>query len=348
MLLMSHHICNTSTLLGRGVTDVSKRSEDEELEYPFFEGDGSSSDECRDYGVAGDDYVEPPIFDDDQFDDDYEGPPVFDDYPYEEEIVKEESMSVYDTDIEDVTEEEEGFVGKGEFGGEEENIEDVVVVVNDIFSSMIQTTLEDCFCFNLFAAAGSGSQIFDVKVAVDRYQISRLLEKTGIFLPKRTMDGRARPGASNGVSKRSHFQYSSARWIGEPGGQGTVINHGEEDDQEHTHEIDDAQTKTDTSDDELEENIGKTITRKANRALGETRKSCLNKKNLAFEVDDCSGRIIRDDRRSASTRNILGNEKLRLDLESKKDRSQALEENMKVMNKKQRRLQKQNKKIKGH
>ncbi|GJV16350.1 hypothetical protein Tco_1361673 [Tanacetum coccineum] len=121
----------------------SKRSEDEELEYPFFEGDGSSSDEWGDYGVAGDDYEGLPIFDDDQFDDDYEGPPVFDDYPYEEEIVsgdvgkgfvdnylnfqedennvsfsgvvlrvEEELMSVYDTDIEDVTEEEEGFVGK--------------------------------------------------------------------------------------------------------------------------------------------------------------------------------------------------------------------------------------------
>ncbi|GKC55952.1 hypothetical protein Tco_1083550, partial [Tanacetum coccineum] len=38
----------------------------------------------------------------------------------------------------------------------------------------------------------------------------------------------------------------------------TVINHGEEDDQEDTHEIDDAQTETDTSDDELEENIGST------------------------------------------------------------------------------------------
>ncbi|GKD49184.1 hypothetical protein Tco_1278160 [Tanacetum coccineum] len=42
-----------------------------------------------------------------------------------------------------------------------------------------------------------------------------------------------------------------------------------------------------TCDDELEENInstqhGKTITRKETRALSETRKSCLNKKNLAF------------------------------------------------------------------
>ncbi|GKD33187.1 hypothetical protein Tco_1248696, partial [Tanacetum coccineum] len=55
--------------------------------------------------------------------------------------VEEESMSVYDTDIEDVTEEEEGFVGKGELGWKEDNIEDVVVVANDLCSSMIQTTL---------------------------------------------------------------------------------------------------------------------------------------------------------------------------------------------------------------
>nr|GEW42689.1 hypothetical protein [Tanacetum cinerariifolium] len=49
-----------------------RRSEGEELEYPFFEGDGSSFDECRDYGVAGDDYEGPLIFDDDQFEDELE------------------------------------------------------------------------------------------------------------------------------------------------------------------------------------------------------------------------------------------------------------------------------------
>ncbi|GJX30167.1 hypothetical protein Tco_0238246 [Tanacetum coccineum] len=97
------------------------RSEGEELEYLFFEGDGSSSDEWRDYGMGGDDYEGPPIFDDDQY--------------------EEESMPVYDTDIEDVIEEEEGFIEKGGFGGKEDNIEDVVVVANDICSSMIQTTL---------------------------------------------------------------------------------------------------------------------------------------------------------------------------------------------------------------
>ncbi|GJY59853.1 hypothetical protein Tco_0459745, partial [Tanacetum coccineum] len=51
------------------------------------------------------------------------------------------SMPVYDTDIEDVIEEEEEFVEKGRFGGEEDNIEDVVVVANDLCSSMIQTIL---------------------------------------------------------------------------------------------------------------------------------------------------------------------------------------------------------------
>ncbi|GJZ44687.1 hypothetical protein Tco_0591942 [Tanacetum coccineum] len=71
---------------------VSRKSEGEELEYPFFEGDGSSSDEWRDYGMVSDDYEGPPVFDDDQY--------------------KEESIPVYDTDIEDVIEEEEGFSKK--------------------------------------------------------------------------------------------------------------------------------------------------------------------------------------------------------------------------------------------
>ncbi|GJS21229.1 hypothetical protein Tco_0449861 [Tanacetum coccineum] len=107
-------------------------------------GDGSSSGKWKDYCMAGDDYEGPPIFDDDQFDDDYEGPLVFDDYPYEEEIVSGDVgkgfVDNYPNFQEDVTEKEERFVGKGEFGGEEENIKDVVVVVNDLFSLMIQTT----------------------------------------------------------------------------------------------------------------------------------------------------------------------------------------------------------------
>nr|GEY53340.1 hypothetical protein [Tanacetum cinerariifolium] len=63
-----------------------RRSKDEDSEYPFFEGDGSSSDEWRDYGMSGEDYEGPPVFDDDQY--------------------KEELMPVYDTAIEDVIEEE--------------------------------------------------------------------------------------------------------------------------------------------------------------------------------------------------------------------------------------------------
>ncbi|GJR75482.1 hypothetical protein Tco_0087847 [Tanacetum coccineum] len=54
---------------------------------------------------------------------------------------KEESMLVYDIDIEDVIEEEERFVGKGGLGREEDNIEDVVLVANDLCSLVIQTIL---------------------------------------------------------------------------------------------------------------------------------------------------------------------------------------------------------------
>ncbi|GJX65977.1 RNA-directed DNA polymerase, eukaryota, reverse transcriptase zinc-binding domain protein [Tanacetum coccineum] len=60
---------------------------------------------------------------------------------YDTDNEEEESIPVYDIDIEDVIEEEERFVGKGEFDGEEDNIEDIVVVANDLCSSMIQTIL---------------------------------------------------------------------------------------------------------------------------------------------------------------------------------------------------------------
>ncbi|GKE93683.1 hypothetical protein Tco_1574778 [Tanacetum coccineum] len=134
-----------------------KRSECEESEYPFFEGDGSSSNEWRDYGMAGDGYKGPPVFDDDQYEEEivseFVGKGFVDKYPNFQEDennvsfsgvvlgVEEESVPVYDTDIEDVIEEEEGFVGKRGLDGEEDNIEDVVVVANDLCSSMIQTTL---------------------------------------------------------------------------------------------------------------------------------------------------------------------------------------------------------------
>ncbi|GKD05452.1 hypothetical protein Tco_1180426, partial [Tanacetum coccineum] len=69
----------------------------------------------RDYGMAGDDYEGVLVFDDD-----YEKAPIFNDDQFEEE-----SMPVYDTDIKDVIEEEEGFVGKGGFG----NLVDVSILI---------------------------------------------------------------------------------------------------------------------------------------------------------------------------------------------------------------------------
>ncbi|GKF54001.1 hypothetical protein Tco_0160911, partial [Tanacetum coccineum] len=60
---------------------------------------------------------------------------------YDTDNEEEESMPVYETNIEEVIEEEVGFVGKGGFGGEEDNIKDVVVVANDLCSLMIQTIL---------------------------------------------------------------------------------------------------------------------------------------------------------------------------------------------------------------
>ncbi|GKB56326.1 Myb domain protein 62 [Tanacetum coccineum] len=65
--------------------------------------------------------------------------------------------------------------------------------------------------------------------------------------------------------------------------------------QEQQHEGDSIQTETCMSDDEdEEENIGSTshVTRKETRALGEIRKSRLNKGSLVFEVDESFGRII--------------------------------------------------------
>nr|GEU62019.1 hypothetical protein [Tanacetum cinerariifolium] len=60
---------------------------------------------------------------------------------YDTDNEEEKLMPVYDIYIEDVIKEEEGLVGKGGIDGEEDNIEDFVVVANDIFYSMIQTTL---------------------------------------------------------------------------------------------------------------------------------------------------------------------------------------------------------------
>ncbi|GKC38128.1 hypothetical protein Tco_1050512 [Tanacetum coccineum] len=134
-----------------------RRNEGEELEYPFFKGDGSSFDVWVNYGVVGDDYEGPLVFDDDQYEEKIVSGDIgkgfienYQNFHKDENnvsfsgvvlVVEEESIPVYDTDIEDVIEEEEGFIRKGGFGREEDNIKDVVVAANDLFSSMIQTTL---------------------------------------------------------------------------------------------------------------------------------------------------------------------------------------------------------------
>ncbi|GJS86126.1 hypothetical protein Tco_0752667 [Tanacetum coccineum] len=119
-----------------------QRSKDEESEYLFFEGD-DSSDEWGDYGVTGDGYEGPPVFDDDHYEEEIVsgdvGKGFVDNYPNLQEdennvlfsgvvLGVEEESPVYDTDIEDVID------------GEEDNMEDVVVVANDLCSSKIQTT----------------------------------------------------------------------------------------------------------------------------------------------------------------------------------------------------------------
>nr|GEX41861.1 hypothetical protein [Tanacetum cinerariifolium] len=118
---------------------------------PFLEGGGSSLftelEEWEGDGMADDNYEEAPIVSE------FVGKGFVDNYPNFQEDennvsflgvvlgVEEEWMPVYDTDTEDVIEEEEGFVRKGRFGGEEDSIEDVVVVANDLCSSINQTTL---------------------------------------------------------------------------------------------------------------------------------------------------------------------------------------------------------------
>ncbi|GJY05345.1 hypothetical protein Tco_0371285 [Tanacetum coccineum] len=135
-----------------------RRNEGEESKNPFFEGDGSSLfaelEECEEDVVADDNYEEASIFDDDQYEDVIEDEEEFlKNYPNFQEDennvsfsdvvlgVEVETMPVYDTDIEDVIKKEEEFVGKGGFGEEEDSIEDVVVVANDLYSSINQTTL---------------------------------------------------------------------------------------------------------------------------------------------------------------------------------------------------------------
>ncbi|GJS19985.1 hypothetical protein Tco_0448617 [Tanacetum coccineum] len=175
------------------------------------------------------------------------------------------------------------------------------------------------------------------------------------------MDGLARPGASKGVSKRSHFQYSGASWIGEPGGQGT----GEPGGQGTRGPKISAKNKKNRSFNKVPPAVGslsvarrvykKKKKRKEVTAIGMYEIVHYSKKTHKMVNEEAEKNELRIKEanstltpaeiclkqlkhipghikgRSASTRNILGNEKLRLDLESEKERSQVLEENMKVL-----------------
>nr|GEV11800.1 reverse transcriptase domain-containing protein [Tanacetum cinerariifolium] len=118
-----------------------QRREDKESENPFFEGDGSSFDEQPDrLRILFAEAIIWYIWDEEE---EY---PFVDNYQnFQEEEnsvlflgvvlgVEEESMPVYDTDIEDVIEEEEEFVEKRGLDREEDNIGDVVFVANDLCS----------------------------------------------------------------------------------------------------------------------------------------------------------------------------------------------------------------------
>ncbi|GKA37095.1 hypothetical protein Tco_0723660 [Tanacetum coccineum] len=130
------------------ITSLKQRIQ--ELEFPLLQQDLP----VEETEIKSNETESEPIWD---IGDEEEEYPFVNKYPYfqEERIVlveeesylvydtdneEEESMPVYDTDIEDIIE-EEGFVGKGGFGGEEDNVEDVVVVANDLCSLMIQTIL---------------------------------------------------------------------------------------------------------------------------------------------------------------------------------------------------------------
>ncbi|GJW02194.1 hypothetical protein Tco_1561050 [Tanacetum coccineum] len=136
--------------IGRGnkpdphdVKIASLKQRIQELEFPQLQQDSPAeeaetkskvwddgSEDVNPFGGGNSMFHEPIMFVED------ESCPV-----YDTDNEEEESMPVYDNDIEDVIEEEEGFVGKGGFDEEEDNIEDVVVVANDLCSSMIQTIL---------------------------------------------------------------------------------------------------------------------------------------------------------------------------------------------------------------
>ncbi|GKC01674.1 hypothetical protein Tco_0987810 [Tanacetum coccineum] len=144
----------------RDVKIASLKQRIQELEFPQLQQDSPTEEAETESNVwdDGSEDVNPfgggnPGFHDDHYDNplltkETESEPIIwdigdeeEEYPFVNKYPKEESMPVYDTDIEDVIEKEEGFVGKRGFGGEEDNFKDIVVVANDLRSSMIPTIL---------------------------------------------------------------------------------------------------------------------------------------------------------------------------------------------------------------
>ncbi|GKA68873.1 hypothetical protein Tco_0768790 [Tanacetum coccineum] len=181
-----------------------QRSEGEELENSFFKGDGSSlfieHEEWEDDGMSDDDYEEALVFNDDQYEDVIEEEEGFIDnylnFQKDETnvsfsgvvlSVEEESMPVYDTDIEDAIEDEEGCVRKRGFSEEEDNMKDVVVMANDLYSSKIQTSTsgmvnllmikEDICKFIIRICNGEGQRSYRVQIDWMESQPERWLEK---------------------------------------------------------------------------------------------------------------------------------------------------------------------------
>nr|GEV35776.1 malonyl-coenzyme A:anthocyanin 3-O-glucoside-6''-O-malonyltransferase-like [Tanacetum cinerariifolium] len=122
------------------------------------------------------------------------GNPGFHDdhYDNQEEGEEEESMPVYDTDIEDVIEKEEGFIRKGGFCGEEDNIEDAVVVANDLCFSMIQTILSVDFEKDINTKSHElmsfeKSIIIKSITSMASYPILTVLEKSPVSPPPATV-----------------------------------------------------------------------------------------------------------------------------------------------------------------
>ncbi|GJR99184.1 RNA-directed DNA polymerase, eukaryota [Tanacetum coccineum] len=193
----------------------------------------------EDDGMADDDYEEAPVFEDDQYDDVIEEEEGFvGNYPNFQENennvsfsgvvlgVEVESMSVYDTDIKDVIEEEEGFVGKGRFNGEEDRIEDIVVVANDLYSGRLRLRkkrkadgegmcdgIEDDMIFNQGKLTGEkvqglGENKKGVSDAYKEYRDEVVREKDGIF--------HFRSGVEGGVdSVRCYVNMEQVKEIGE-------------------------------------------------------------------------------------------------------------------------------------